>query len=129
MLYLLDTDVIIDYLKGRAKLSDNILNNAFISVITYAELEYGFKKADLDTGLLEDFLRNHNIQILDLNKKIVSTYVDIRLALEKGGTKLADFDILIAATAIVNNLKLVTRNLKHFGRIKYLSLYKDDKKL
>ena len=35
---------------------------------------------------------------------------------------IGDFDALIAATALHHRLTLVTRNLRHFGRISDLSL-------
>jgi predicted nucleic acid-binding protein len=38
------------------------------------------------------------------------------------GEPIGDGDILIAATAVCNNLTLVTRNLPHFQRIPQLRL-------
>jgi tRNA(fMet)-specific endonuclease VapC len=47
---------------------------------------------------------------------------EIRVALEKGGTPIGPYDILIAATASANNATLVTHNTKEFGRIAGLVL-------
>ena len=44
-------------------------------------------------------------------------YGDNRYLLEKQGLRIDDFDLLIGTTAIVNNLVVVTENIKHLGRI------------
>lgn len=36
------------------------------------------------------------------------------------GYLVDDFDLLVASTAIFNNLILVTDNMKHFNRIKHV---------
>ncbi len=45
-------------------------------------------------------------------------YADLR----KGGNLIDDIDILIAGIALANNLILVTRNRRHFERIKNLEI-------
>jgi len=42
--------------------------------------------------------------------------------LEKLGTPLDDFDLILAACAIGYNMTLVTNNVKHFERIEGLKL-------
>jgi len=42
--------------------------------------------------------------------------------LEKAGTPLDDFDLILAACALANNLTLVTNNIKRFKRIRGLRL-------
>jgi predicted nucleic acid-binding protein len=37
--------------------------------------------------------------------------------------ELADLDLLIASTALYHGLVLVTRNLRHFGRVPGLRIY------
>lgn len=46
----------------------------------------------------------------------------IKAKLRTEGKMLDDFDILIAATAIVNDCVLVTNNIKHFERIDGLTI-------
>ena len=46
----------------------------------------------------------------------------IRVQLEKKGSPIGPFDILIAGTALSNRATLVTHNVKEFGRIKNLSI-------
>lgn len=50
-------------------------------------------------------------------RKIVLDYVQIKAKLEDEGKRLDEFDLLIAATAKISNLKLLTQNKKHFQRI------------
>ena len=44
---------------------------------------------------------------------------------ESKGERLADFDLLIASTALVSKSVLGTGNVKHFKRIKGLKIYKE----
>ncbi len=129
MIYLADTDVIIDFLKSQQpaidlfnKISDEPIK---ISVITYLEIEYGIKKSHHPEKRKEEFIhfmREFSIEIISINPLIAEKFVKIKIDLEKKKQPLADFDLLIAATALANNLSLVTRNIKHFKRIKDLSL-------
>ncbi len=43
--------------------------------------------------------------------------LDIKTKLETKGNRIDDFDILIGATAIVNNIVMVTYNVKHLERL------------
>ena len=53
----------------------------------------------------------------------MSKFAAIKVYLEKKGKRLEDFDLLIAVTALVNNLTLVTYNKRHFERIEGLIIY------
>ena len=46
----------------------------------------------------------------------------LKAGLEKAGTPLYVFDLIIAACALSNDLVLVTTNVKHFERIAGLRL-------
>jgi len=46
----------------------------------------------------------------------------LKSGLEKSGTRPDDFDLIIAACAMVHNLTLVTNNVAHFKRIEGLKL-------
>jgi hypothetical protein len=46
----------------------------------------------------------------------------LKATLEKSGTRLDDFDLIIAACAMAHNLTLVTNNIVHFKRIERLKL-------
>lgn len=47
---------------------------------------------------------------------------ELRAELERKGTPIGQYDILIAATALANRAKLVTRNTTEFSRVAGLEL-------
>ena len=47
----------------------------------------------------------------------VEVFGRLKADLEKAGSPLDDFDLIIASCAIAHNLILVTNNAKHFKRI------------
>jgi len=124
--YLLDTNIIVDHLRKRIILSEDFLiSGAGISIITLGELIYGAHKSDnLQRSLqkLENSLKILKLEIINLDFEVISEFARIKAELETKGRRLDDFDLLIAASAIVNNLILVTKNLKHFQRIPHLKL-------
>jgi predicted nucleic acid-binding protein len=110
---LIDTDVLIDYLRGRPEAVayiDNLTNPLFVSAIAVAELYVGVRdgaeRAQLDTFLLA-FVTvpvDHDIGVV--GGLLRRTYG------KSHGTGLAD--ALIAATAQRRGLTFVTLNRKHF---------------
>jgi tRNA(fMet)-specific endonuclease VapC len=129
-MYLFDTDIIIDFFHGKnpgALLLPSLLSQQIaISIITYTEIQYGIQKSknpDKRRREFEDFLHTFDISVIPIDTAVAHQFVDLKLELEKGKNPLADFDLLIASTAIIHNLNLVTRNTKHFSRIKKLKIY------
>ncbi|MCX7760471.1 MAG: PIN domain-containing protein [Hydrogenothermaceae bacterium] len=123
--YLIDTDIIIDFLKGRediVKLLNELLEkyNCYISILTYYELLMGaYSKKQKDT--IEEL--SNLINIINIDKKIVKIAAEFYRNYRKIGITLPDIDCLIMATAKVKNLKIVTRNIKHYPEINLLSEY------
>jgi tRNA(fMet)-specific endonuclease VapC len=62
------------------------------------------------------------LQILDVDEAIAARYGVLKADLQRQGQVIADFDLLIAATALVHGLKLVTHNRRDFERIPGLVL-------
>lgn len=128
MNYLIDTDWIVEYLKGRdpaAQLLDMLAPETLaISLITYGEIYEGIyysrdpKRSE--QGFLQ-FLRG--IDVLSLNKPIMKKFAHIRGQLRRSGQMINDPDLLIAATALHYDLTLMTHNRKHFSRIPTLKLF------
>jgi tRNA(fMet)-specific endonuclease VapC len=52
----------------------------------------------------------------------METFIETKRTLELEGQALDDMDLLIAATALTLNYRLVTNNTKHFGRVKGLEI-------
>ena len=69
---------------------------------------------------VRDFIQsNYEILPFDVHASWINS--DIRERLEKKGRKAPLADSMIAATAIANNMILVTRNVKDFEDIKEVS--------
>ena len=87
------------------------------SLITRYEILRGLKVKDAkkQVAAFEEFCAKNTI--LSLTDEVVSQAADIYADLYKRGELIGDADILIAATATVNGLGVVTNNEQHFGRI------------
>ena len=125
MKYLADTDILINHIRGQEYLETQIIEDGLsMSIISLAELLHGVYRSNNPRKAQEkvDALFTLGVKVENLNSRVVDEYAQLKVNLEKVGQKLDEFDLLIAATAIVNNLTFVTRNLKHFKRIKGLKL-------
>jgi predicted nucleic acid-binding protein len=115
--FLIDTNTIID--AQMKKLPENgllfladIINEDFtISFITYIEF-LGYKDT---TKASEDFIALANV--IEVNKEIIDTCISLRRI---RNIKLPD--AIIAATALVYNLSIVSHNTSDFQNIKGLNV-------
>lgn len=122
MALLIDTDIIIYSLKSQLKVRqsfEKFLNlPKAISVITYGELMYGAGKStnpEKNTAVVRRI--GEIYPVLEITVPIMETFGQIKSLLEKQGRKKDDMDLIISATALVYNYKLITNNLKHFEDI------------
>lgn len=130
MKYLLDTSVIVGYLRGKPGKSELIKNlfsegDLTVSLITYGELEYGARKAKeyrAEKGKIEQCFDDLGIDVLPLKRATMEIFANTKRNLELKGSGLDDFDLLIGATALENDIALVTDNRKHFNRVPGLTL-------
>ncbi|PJC30478.1 hypothetical protein CO051_05490 [Candidatus Roizmanbacteria bacterium CG_4_9_14_0_2_um_filter_39_13] len=127
---LIDSDIIIDFLSNQNSavvfFRESISNKKiYISVISWAEVVYGFKKIKTinKIQLFQNFLDDYQIKVISIDEKVAEKYLEIKIDLEVRRIPLDDFDLLIAATATSYSLSLMTRNIKHFKRVKGLILY------
>jgi len=117
---LIDTDIFINYL-NTGFLSTILEGKDFeiyYSVVTKKELlsKPGLKEAERHA--IQFILKRY--RIIPLDERIARRYSDLRNlypSLEKE-------DALIAATALVRRLPLVTRNWRHYKTVKGLTLFK-----
>lgn len=126
--YLLDTSVIINYLRGKDKtvdLIDNIEGSFTSSFICLAELFEGVYRVNNGKHVKETFMNFFAslTTIFGLNIEIAEAFGKIRKELKTEGKIIEDLDIFIAATCIVHDLTLVTYNKEHFSRVKDLKIY------
>lgn len=114
--YLIDTNVVIDYLGQKMPLLGmNFMNTIIdaipnLSVVTKIEV-LGFNTPDQHYQLLTQFMEDATV--LDLSNNVVDTCIEIR---KNHKTKLPD--AIIAATALVYDLVVVSRNVTDFKNIK-----------
>lgn len=118
----LDTNILIEVLKGNREivrqLEESHLTYA-ISAISAMELYYGaLNKAELLK--LQKFISL--FEVIELNKSISNIATELIFEYSKSHN-LDIPDSLIAATAMENNLKLYTLNIKDFRFIKSLKLF------
>jgi len=119
--YLFDTNICIYYFQGKFSLREKFRKikkeNRFISEITLAELKFGIKNSQSqkkNRETLDNFLTG--IQILPIINSL-DIYAEEKARLRKQGKPIDDFDLLIGASAIANDMILVTNNESHFQRI------------
>ena len=121
---LVDTDVLIWYMRGNKKAYKIIESQRdfFISVVTYIELVQGMRNKK-ELKLLRTSLRKWNARLIYINEDIsVKSMFYIEQHYLSHSLKLAD--TLIAATAVVNGLSLLTGNDKHYKVLNELKLKK-----
>ncbi len=126
-IYLLDTNILSEITKPNPNRNvvKKVIENKHISTIasvTFEEMLYGVKI--LPASKKQSDLLSFNINFIQANYEIIPFDVhaswvlsDIRQRLEANGKRAPLADSMIAATAIANNLILVTRNVKDFESI------------
>ncbi len=110
---LIDTDVIIDHFRGNEGfgllISDQSQNASYISVITIAEIYSLIYSHEYD--LVEKLASQLHVLNVDIQTaKLAGAY---RMTYYKSHA-LSIPDGLIAATAKINDLILVSKNIRHF---------------
>jgi predicted nucleic acid-binding protein len=118
--YLIDSNAVIDYLsgkipeKGMAFMNQVINNIPNISVITKIEV-LGYRTTPEASKLLSGFVKDS--VVIGLSDEIVERTIEIRK-----DKKIKTPDALIAATAIVNQFMLISRNTKDFDKMEGLEV-------
>ena len=92
-----------------------------VSAVTLGEIAYGVaampvgrRQASLRTWF-ERLRRDYHANILVADEAVFLEFGRLSASLEALGRPQEDFDLLIAGTARVHDLTLVTRNTKHFA--------------
>ena len=117
---LIDSNVIIDYLGGKIPVDKREFMNAVIndmpavSIISKIEV-LGFNAPADELKLLEYFFTD--VLVLEMNNQIIEQTILLRR-----NTKMKTPDAIIAATALVYDLTLITRNTSDFKNIQGLNI-------
>jgi len=125
----LDTTFLVDLIRGNEKvrsLKDNIDKGSeavTIATPSIIELIKGLKIGNMrenEEEKINVLVSSLNILNLDKDSAILSGRIEGELI--KKGDMIDLEDIMIAAISITNNEKLITRNEKHFKKIKGLEI-------
>ena len=125
-MYILDTSVIIDLIKGDPNTIRHFKSHKpseiNISVITEFELRYGIEQATKNKSkrIVQSLLSE--VCIIPVTAVEALKAATIRNELRVNGTPIGAYDLLIAATALANDLITVTANVKEFERVSALNL-------
>lgn len=128
MIYLLDTNTCVEYLRSRnqaviSRLKQEPARNICMCTVVLAELLYGAKRSadpTRNTATAEAFAAR--FQSLSFDGNAAQVYADVRADLDAKGTPIGPNDLLIAAIALANQLTLVTHNTAEFSRVSGLAL-------
>lgn len=123
MKYLLDTNVLSDFVRGEgavmARLKREAPQSLALSVITELEVEYGLARAPRlspQVGVAMRALLN-TISVLPFEREDARAAAPLRVSLAAQGTPIGAYDLLLAACALRRGLVLVTHNVREFARV------------
>jgi len=121
---LVDTDVLVWYMRGNEKAKHFIRNtNGFsISVVTYIELVQGLRNKE-ELSVLRNSFKNWSATTIYINEEI-STKAMFLVEQYFLSHSLQLADALIGATSMIYGLPLLTANTKHYKTIKNIILKK-----
>jgi len=124
----LDTNIITAFLKNDLRVVQRVsdylelFEKLTINIISYYEILRGLKDLGNEEKLkrFENFVQEN--ELVSIRKETIEKAAEIYAYLKKEGNLIEDADILMASTAIVEDLILITNNIKHFKRVKGLKI-------
>ena len=130
MNYLLDTNAVVALLRNkparvreRYREAEKSGDYLAVSSIVLFELWYGVEKSGRVRENTERLriLLSGDLDLLDFDDLDAQTAGRVRVALEKIGTPIGAYDLLIAGQALRRGLTVVTANTSEFSRVAELS--------
>jgi len=128
MKYLIDTDWIIDHLKGDGKVVRKLLELApegvAVSVISLAEIYEGvyYSRDPIKSQeLFAEFLAPE-VSILNVDQEVSKVFGKQRGRLRQQKKMISDFDLMIASTCLHYDLTLLSNNRKHYEVVEGLRI-------
>ncbi len=126
-MYLLDTNTLIYFFKGKGKVAERMLatppGEVAISTVSLYEIEVGIARSDEPAKRrmqFDAFLAA--VSVLPFDRAAARSASLVRVDLEKRGLPIGPLDNLIAGVALAHRATLVTRNLREFSRLTNLAL-------
>lgn len=91
--------------------------------MSVAELYHGAFRATNSAGARQDVAALLSfVDSIPVDDAVARAFASLKAQLQAAGNSIPDFDLLIAATALVHGHILVTHNTRHFARIPGLTL-------
>ena len=127
MRYLLDTCVVSEFARETPEprvvswLTGALEHELTVSTLTLGELRYGIarlkdgRRRRSLTAWLDEFSARFDGRVLDVTSKIAAEWATLRASAARAGRTLPVIDSLLAATATVHRLAVVTRNGPDFA--------------
>jgi tRNA(fMet)-specific endonuclease VapC len=126
--YLIDTDWIIDHLKGDERVArrlEELANEGIaVSAISLAEIYEGVyysRDPVKSQELFEDFLAP-DLRVLDVDREVSKVFGKERGRLRRQKKMISDFDLMIASTCLRYDLSLLTNNRRHYEMVEGLRI-------
>jgi toxin FitB len=133
--FLLDTNVVSEWVKPRPNtgvvtwLAEADEDRVFLSVISLAELRSGVanlpagrRRDRLDSWLTGDLVDRFEGRVLAIDPPIADRWGRIVAIRNATGRPIGAMDAFLAATAVVHDLTIVTRNVADFAAIEIATL-------
>ena len=127
---ILDTSVLIAAERGRFRIADLFAaypdEGFYIATITAAELLHGVERAKpqerraVRSAVVEQYLLH--LELIDFDLAVARRHAVLWASLETSGIIIGPYDMLIAATALEYNHRMVTLNTSEFSRVPALQL-------
>ena len=126
-MYILDTNTLIYFFKGRGGVPERLLavspKEIGIPTVVLYELEYGIAKSKSPKKRQQQLQELCSlVNLFPFGHSEAKLTANLRASLEKKGTPIGPYDLLIAGTALSHNGVLITNNTKEFSRIPKLQL-------
>jgi tRNA(fMet)-specific endonuclease VapC len=127
--FLLDTDTCSAYIKGNPLVFNRFIpygGGLAMSTVTLGELLTWALRAQAPPSRVQgvqDLLKL--VVVLDVTSAVARRFGEIRAALLDAGTPRPELDLLNGATALVQQLTLVTHNVQDYAGIPGLTMIQD----
>jgi len=128
MTHLLDTNVCVSYLRGKntrvqTRFAAHVPADLVVCSAVVAELCVGAVRSTnpaAEQAKVDAFLTAY--RSLPFDDDAARAYAAVRADLEIRGLLVSDFDMVIAAVALIHGLTVVTHNTGEFSRVRGLAL-------
>jgi tRNA(fMet)-specific endonuclease VapC len=126
---LLDTDSLSEIIKGRnasvaQKATEYLMHHGSytFSLMTRFEILRGLKAKNATAQLTAFDDRCRKSIVLPIDDEVIVRAADLYADLKPRGQLIGDADLIIAATALLHDLVLITTNTAHYSRITGLAI-------